>query len=99
MSMLNSQSAFTSVERNPILRLLLRETFYKQFCGGATRADVQKTMKQMHDTGYSGLILEYALEVLKDAKSSGEAKDVEVWRKGMLASVDMASAGDFVGLK
>lgn len=44
------------------------------------------------------MILEYALEVLKDAEGL-EAQDVEVWRKGMLETVDMAAPGDFVGLK
>lgn len=99
MRMLNSESPLTSVERNPILKLLLRETFYKQFCAGANRADVQQCMKQLQDIGYHGIILEYALEVLKDAKSVDEAKDVEVWRQGLLETVDLANPGDFVGLK
>ena len=97
--MLNSTSILTSVERNPILRLLLRETFYKQFCAGSDQAEIQRCMSQMKDTGFSGIILEYALEVLQDAKNADEARDVEVWRKGMLASVSMVNTGDFVGLK
>lgn len=99
MRMLKSKSALTSVERNPLLRFLLRETFYKQFCAGATRTEVQQCMKQLQDTGYHGVILEYALEVLEDAKSADEVKDVEVWSKGLLETVDMANPGDYVGLK
>ena len=97
--MLESRSWLTSVERNPILKMVLRETFYKQFCGGADRKEVQQCMKQLQDTGFHGIILEYALEVLKDSKSIDEAKDVELWRKGLLATVDMANPSDFVGLK
>lgn len=52
--------------------------------------------------GYSGVILEYALEVLESKESpSAEqtSKEIQTWRKGMLETVSMASAGDFVGLK
>lgn len=97
--MLHTKSAFTSVERNPILRYILRETFYKQFCGGETRAEVQKSMQQLRNIGYQGVCVEYALEVLEDAKDANEARDVEVWRKALLNTVDMTAAGDFVGLK
>jgi len=97
--MLESKTWMTSVERNPILKLMLRETFYKQFCAGANRTEIQRTVKQLHDIGYNGIIIEYALEVLKDAESTDEAKDVEVWRKGLLESVDIVNPGDFVGLK
>lgn len=78
---------------------MLRETFYKQFCGGENKAQVQQCTKQLQQTGYQGVILEYALEVLADAESSDAAKDVEIWRKGLLDSIDMCNPGDFVGLK
>lgn len=97
--MLNSKSPLTSVEKNPLLKLLLRETFYKQFCSGTNRAEVEQSIKQMQSVGYSGVILEYALEVLADAKGSNTEKDVEAWRNGLLQTLDMASPGDFVGLK
>lgn len=99
MAMVNSKSPLTSVEKNPLLKLILRETFYKQFCAGTNRPEVQQTIEQMQSIGYSGVVLEYALEVLKDAKDSDPAKDVEVWRRGLLQTVDMANSGDFVGLK
>lgn len=98
-AMLNSHSAVISVEKNPLLKLLLRETFYKQFCAGTSIAEVKQNIKQLQATGYSGVILEYALEVLADAKSSDPARDVEVWREGLLQTVDMTNPGDFVGLK
>lgn len=97
--MLNSKSALTSVERNPLLKLMLRETFYKQFCGGENKAQVHQCKKQLQEIGYQGMILEYALEVLADAKDSDTVKDVAIWRKGLLDSVDIANPGDFVGLK
>lgn len=97
--MLNSKSPLTSVEKNPLLKLILRETFYKQFCSGTRPSEVRHSLEQMRSTGYSGVVLEYALEVLADAKSFDTAKDVDIWRRGLLQTVDMASPGDFVGLK
>lgn len=97
--MVNSKSPLTSVEKNPLLKLILRETFYKQFCSGTNRAEVQQNIEKMRSIGYSGVILEYALEVLADARDRDTAKDIEVWRHGLLQTVEMASPGDFVGLK
>ncbi|KAK3716545.1 proline dehydrogenase [Vermiconidia calcicola] len=96
--MLNSRNPLFRIDTNPLMRGLLWETFYKQFCAGETEAQVSKTCNDLRNQGYAGVILEYALEVLKDAEGN-EQKDVAVWRKGMLDTVDMAAPGDFVGLK
>lgn len=99
LGFLDSKSYITDVERNPVLKMILRETFYKQFCAGENKEAVRKTMQIQQGVGYHGVMLEYALEVLKGAKGADEAKDVEVWRRGLLDSVDAARPGDFVGLK
>lgn len=83
---------------NPSAKLLLSETFYKQFCAGATAAQVKQTCQNLRDQGYGGIILEYALEVLKDADGD-ERIDVASWRRGMLETVSMALPGDFIALK
>lgn len=82
-----------------MLRFLLRETFYKQFCAGENKAQIQQCTEQLRGLGYSGVVLEYALEVLGDPKDSDTVEDVEVWRKSMLQSVDVLGSGDMVGLK
>ncbi|KAF2644532.1 carbapenem antibiotics biosynthesis protein card [Massarina eburnea CBS 473.64] len=104
--MLDSKSALTNIERNPILSLLLKSTFYAQFCAGENKGEVHQTAKVVRDTlGYDGIMLEYGLEVLAD---EGEAKmptaaetekEIEVWKRGMLDSIEMMREGDFVGLK
>ncbi|KAK4980884.1 hypothetical protein LTR28_013155 [Elasticomyces elasticus] len=96
--LLESKSVLTNVDRNPILRAILRQTFYKQFCSGSTRAEVQATIQGLQKCGYEGVILEYALEVLK-GEAGDEKVDIEKWRKGMLDTISMANTGDFVGLK
>ncbi|CAK4031271.1 proline oxidase like [Lecanosticta acicola] len=98
-AMLESNSPIFDL-RNPVMRQLLYETFYKQFCAGWDKASIQKTTSEMRNLGYAGVILEYALEVLKDTTTkTDEGKDVEIWRSGMLETVAMAAPGDFLGLK
>jgi len=97
-AMLNSKNPLLSIEKNPMLRAILWETFYKQFCCGETTAQVQTACEDLRRQGYGGVILEYALEVLKDAEGD-EMADVAKWRQGLLDTVHMAAEGDFVGLK
>ncbi|KAK4543286.1 hypothetical protein LTR36_005645 [Oleoguttula mirabilis] len=97
--MLESKSPLFSIERNPVARSLLWHTFYRQFCAGETPEQVQKVNDDLRRQGYSGVILEYALEVLKDAENTDESEDIRTWRTGMLKTVNMAAEGDFVGLK
>jgi Proline dehydrogenase len=101
-SMLRPGAVILSPERNPILRWLFKHTFYAQFCAGENKAEVQKTVANVKKVGYSGVILEYALELLKEDEMSVKQtpeEQMRVWREGMLETVDMATPGDFVALK
>ncbi|KAF1990552.1 FAD-linked oxidoreductase [Aulographum hederae CBS 113979] len=102
--MLASKSFLTHPERNPVLRWLLKKTFYAQFCAGENGHEVQRAIADTKAVGYSGVILEYALEVLAGGKDPGAdaaitRAEIETWRKGMLETVGMCAEGDFVGLK
>lgn len=100
--MLNSNSFVFQPAKNPLLRFILKQTFYAQFCVGESRPEVSRSIRSIKETGYSGVILEYALEVLesKDVPIAEDtSREIETWRKGMLETVSMTSAGDFVGLK
>ncbi|KAG9953195.1 FAD-linked oxidoreductase, partial [Aureobasidium melanogenum] len=98
-AMIHAKNPIFNVERNPLLKLILRETFYKQFCGGETKAEVRATRAQLQSLGYSGVIFEYAREILSDVPSSDTAADVEMWRKGLMETVEAAQPGDIIGLK
>jgi hypothetical protein len=99
--MLDSKSILLNPDRNIFLKWIFKHTFYAQFCAGENKAEVQAKIAQLKNMGYTGVILEYALEVLGGEAASTEttAREVETWRKGMLETVEMASKGDFVGLK
>ncbi|EME83718.1 uncharacterized protein MYCFIDRAFT_85086 [Pseudocercospora fijiensis CIRAD86] len=84
--------------KNPLMRAVLWETFYKQFCAGENQAQVSQRCEEIRRLGYSGVILEYAKEVLKEGKTD-ELQDVATWRKGMLDTISIAAEGDFCALK
>jgi hypothetical protein len=104
--MLNSKSYLMNVERNPVLSKILRTTFYAQFCVGENKKEVQRNTSAVREQlGYDGIMLEYALEMLEGGEGAAAptaeetAREIEVWKNGMLETVDMAQEGDFVGLK
>lgn len=96
--MLETKNPLLRIDKNPIMKTLLMKTFYKQFCAGGNDVEVAKTCREVRQMGYAGVVLEYALEVLKDVKSN-ELEDVAIWRKGILESIRMAQEGDFVAMK
>jgi hypothetical protein len=100
--MLDSKSYLMSIERNPVLSQILKKTFYAQFCVGEKKDEVVANTNFAREVlGYNGILFEYALEVLGGTTPTAAetAQEIEVWRKGMLQSVEMAKEGDFVGLK
>jgi len=100
--MLDSKSYLMSIERNPVLSQVLKKTFYAQFCVGEKKDEVVRNTNFARSVlGYDGILFEYALEVLGGTTPTAAetAREIEVWRKGMLQSVEMAQEGDFVGLK
>lgn len=107
----HSQSAVLNPDRNPVLRYLLKKTFYRQFCAGETREEIQKTVKNLKSLGYKGVILGYAKEVViesdvataiksKPTNSLAETKtEVEQWKTGTMETIRLTEEGDFVALK
>lgn len=99
-TMLKSRTWLTSVERNPVLTMLLRETFYKQFCAGSNKQEVRACVANMQRTGVNGVVLEYAREVLDDGVAASDPQaDVDAWSTGILSSIDIAKPGDCVAFK
>lgn len=67
--------------------------------------EVKRTADNLRKLGYTGVVLEFALEVLRDKKgvansnSNDTEAEIEAWRKGVKDTVKLASPGDFVALK
>lgn len=62
----DSQSPLLNPDKNPILKAILRQTIYSQFCAGETPAEVRKTIADLKELGYAGVILGYGREVVMD---------------------------------
>ncbi|CAF3459248.1 unnamed protein product [Fusarium graminearum] len=103
-----------NVSRNPLLRTILKHTFYKQFCAGETGAEAQATMKELQDMGFKGTILTFAKETVFDSKTGKEqghgietsttnecqwCDNIEAWRDGTLKTVELLREGDQLATK
>ncbi|KAL2138541.1 hypothetical protein VTI28DRAFT_6617 [Corynascus sepedonium] len=114
MSLLtHTTSPLLNPDKNPILRFLLKKTFYAQFCAGEDALEVRKTIESLKKIGFGGVILGYAKEVvLTDAQmrdliacSTGAVAEecvrteITPWANGTMETVMLASPGDFVALK
>lgn len=109
------RSFLFNVDRNPVLKSILKRTLYNQFCAGETEAETRACVKQLKDLGFKGVILTYAKEMVFDHKSKSsthhESKpaagsaavakdnDIEVWRTGTLNTIDLISEGDILAIK
>ena len=99
--LVNSRMAVADPDRNPILKYILKKTFYAHFCAGETSEEAKKTILSLKNMGY-GVILVCAKE--RDARAKEKvtedtSNETEVWKKGNLETVRLAGRGDFVALK
>jgi hypothetical protein len=59
-----STSPIFNPDHNPVLRFLLKKSFYAQFCAGEKPAEIRRTIEGLQEMGYKGVILGYAKEVV-----------------------------------
>lgn len=101
----HSQYTFFQLERNPLLRLLVKKLFYAHFCAGETPPEVQRTITGLKNIGFTGVILSYAKEIVVNKETTLETgkhtefEDVDTWKKGMLETVKLAQNNGYAALK
>lgn len=64
-----NRSYLFNVDRNPVLKALLKRTLYNQFCAGETELETKACVRQLKDLGFKGVILTYAKEMVFDHKA------------------------------
>ena len=108
-----TKSSLLNPDTNPVLRFLLKRTFYVQFCAGETPTEVRATIADLKRIGFRGVILGHAKEVVLsheeaarlDAQpaavdqASVDAEEVATWRENTINTVELTQKGDFVALK
>lgn len=74
LSVLNRpRIAVLDVDRNLVLRQIVKRTFYSHFCAGENGAEVKGTIGRIKDMGFRGVILTYAKEIVVDASKNENA--------------------------
>ncbi|KAJ2965616.1 hypothetical protein NQ176_g10530 [Zarea fungicola] len=93
-------------DHNRLLRYVLNQSLYKQFCAGQDADKVAKTVAQGKHIGFTGAILAYAKESpehdqgsSKKTEAQNADREISEWLKNSLETVRLVTAGDFVALK
>lgn len=93
-------------DHNRLLRYVLYQSIYKQFCAGKDADKVAKTVAQGKSIGFTGTILAYAKESPEHGQGSSTEtvsqnadREISEWLKNSLETVRLVTAGDFVALK
>lgn len=107
-----SETALLNPDKNIILNKILRWTIYNHFCAGTNREEVSKTVAEVKNIGYQGIILGYSRETVLDQNESTTRDEtgsltysakcydmVEEWKKGTLETLRMIGSGDFLAVK
>ncbi|KAG8159563.1 hypothetical protein KVR01_010200 [Diaporthe batatas] len=96
---------FLDVDRNPILRKILKPTFYDQFCAGENPIETKQCAQRLKSLGFEAIILTYGKESLHGdgataAKLEG-GRDAEIdrWKVGIMETIDSVGSGDYIAFK
>jgi hypothetical protein len=65
----SGRSYLFNVDRNPVLKAILKRTLFNQFCAGETEQETRALVKLLKDLGFKGVILTYAKEMVFDHKT------------------------------
>ena len=105
---------FWNVERNPLLRASLKNTFYKQFCGGESMTETKEHLRRMKALGYRGTMLQNAKETVFDYNSktahglglesaedgdASQCKSIKAWGESTLDTASVLGDGDILAFK
>lgn len=102
-----SPSWLLNPDRNPILHHIVRGVFYDHFCAGENEKEAKKTIREVKNIGFEGVILGFAKETLADKTidvkvapiSDYNEQAVEQWKRGSLRTLAMLGPGDFLAIK
>lgn len=107
----NAKTPLLNPDKNPVLGGLMRQLVYKHFCAGANKSEVQKTVGDIKNIGFAGVILTAGKEIVFDksglssrsvATTAAEGAlrhNVATWLDDNMKTLDMIGEGDYLGLK
>lgn len=93
------------VDRNPILRKILKTTFYDQFCAGENPIETKQCAQRFKNLGFEAIILTYGKESLQEdhantaKQESGLDPEIVRWKVGIMETIDSVGSGDYIAFK
>ncbi|GKZ24631.1 proline dehydrogenase [Aspergillus brasiliensis] len=76
--LVHPKTSVLDVNKNRLLRGILKRTFYNHFCAGENQLEVQSTIRNIKNMGFKGVILTYAREIVVDATGSASKSATSV---------------------
>ncbi|KAH7090201.1 FAD-linked oxidoreductase-like protein [Paraphoma chrysanthemicola] len=64
-----NRSFLFNVDRNPVLKAILKRTLYNQFCAGETEKETRACVQRLKELGFKGVILTFAKETVFDNRA------------------------------
>lgn len=105
----NSKSAFLNPDKNFVLRAVIRSLIYNHFCAGTNAKEIRKTISDIKDMGYSGVILSCGREIIVDssvpqtglsgAASTAVDSHIKSWQEANIETLSVLGDGDYMALK
>lgn len=93
------------VDRNPVLRKMLKTTFYDQFCAGENPTETKLCAQRLKDLGFEAIILTYGKESLHDdgaktgKQGAGRDPEIDNWKVGIMETINSVGSGDYIAFK
>lgn len=109
----HAENTMLSHDKNPILKFLLKKTFYAQFCAGETPTEVRSTVNSLKNIGFAGVIMSHAKEAavkeeeaklatthdLREETAHDVTAEIQPWVDSVVETIKMTEPHDYVALK
>ncbi|PPJ55686.1 hypothetical protein CBER1_05874 [Cercospora berteroae] len=100
----STRSALLDPDRNIILNKVLRALVYNHFCAGNEQREIVPVLDRLKASGYAGVILQYAREIVahgaaESSKVDVSSQHIQMWLEGNLKTLSCLSKGDYMGMK
>ncbi|KAM3420850.1 Proline dehydrogenase [Cercospora zeina] len=101
----DTRLALLDPDKNIVINKLLRALVYNQFCAGNEKQEIVPVLNRLKATGYAGVILQYAREIVahgaaeESSKADLSSRHIQMWLEGNLKTLSCLSEGDYMGMK
>ncbi|KAF2210015.1 hypothetical protein CERZMDRAFT_45903 [Cercospora zeae-maydis SCOH1-5] len=101
----DTRFAVLDPDKNIVINKLLRALVYNHFCAGNEQREIVPVLNRLKATGYAGVILQYAREIVahgaaeESSQTDLSSRHIQMWLEGNLKTLSCLGKGDYLGMK